>query len=159
MQTQELLPFDCRILFCNCAGFGFDATAKCPTWLEFISKQHPAIVETLQLWFLYILVTWYDFEQFLAVIAPPNSGKGTIAELIKAFVGEKNCASADLKSAQKEAAVLEHKRQWLITDERKVDGRNNDDVCKFLLNVTGNEGVFSQPEVHQSIYRTSWGQG
>jgi putative DNA primase/helicase len=80
--------------------FGYDQAAPVPKhWLAFLADllgdDHEAI-ETLQDLFGYALTTDTRQQKVFLLIGPKRSGKGTIARVLKALIGNANVAGPTL---------------------------------------------------------------
>ena len=85
----------------TCLPHKFDAGAKCPNWISFLSQVMEGDqdrIDALAQWFGYCL-TWDTRQQKMALlIGPPRSGKGTTMAILTAMLGSENVASPDLTS-------------------------------------------------------------
>lgn len=71
--------------------FGYDPEATCPTWDGFLEAILPGdrqAHEFLAEWFGYVLSGNVRQHRLAALIGPPRSGKGTIARVLTAMIGQ-----------------------------------------------------------------------
>jgi putative DNA primase/helicase len=81
--------------------FEYDPDAECPGWVEFLDdvfEGDPDSIRLLRQWFGYVISGRTDLEKILAIIGPTRSGKGTIADVMMALVGEKSAAAFTIKA-------------------------------------------------------------
>src|SRR5262249_854789 len=87
-------PLTPRLFALNALAYDFDPAALAPTtWLRFLAVLGPDDAEaiaTLQEWFGYSLLLDTRQHKILLIVGPPRSGKGTIARVLRALVGEDN---------------------------------------------------------------------
>jgi putative DNA primase/helicase len=79
--------------------YGFDSSAACPEWRQFLDSiwpGDPASISLLQEWFGYCLTDDTSQHKFLLTIGPPRSGKSTKSRVLKALIGAENVASPTL---------------------------------------------------------------
>ena len=130
----------------NVVNYAFDPNATCPTWESFLRELWPddeESVSTLQEWFGYCLLPDTSFHKMAMLIGPTRGGKGTVARVLKALLGERNVATPTLSDLAGPFAVspLLGKILAIIGDARlstRVDGTS---VAEKLLAITGEDAV------------------
>jgi putative DNA primase/helicase len=84
----------------NTLPFNFDPEAGAPqNWLAFLDQlfpDDPESINTLQQWFGYCLTPATYLQKILLLVGPTRSGKGTLASIQAALLGEGNVAAPTL---------------------------------------------------------------
>lgn len=155
---QGLSPSTPRFFSPNCLEYDFDQNAPRPgEWLAFLGSiwpDDPESIQALQEWFGYLLTPDTRQQKILVLIGPTRSGKGTIARVVSALVGERNVASPTLSSLANNfgLAPLIGKTVAVFPDAR-LSGRSDSQVIvERLLSISGEDS--------QTIDRkhlSSWG--
>lgn len=79
--------------------FAYDPAATAPTWAWFLNDVLPADAQTLlQEWAGYLISGRTDMEKILHMQGLPRSGKGTVATMLEALLGEENVTSPSMPS-------------------------------------------------------------
>lgn len=100
MGTRTLLPASPS--FFNTSAVPFDYAPDAPEpagWLEFLASVWPGdpdAVAALQEMFGYVISGRRDLEKIFLIVGPKRSGKGTIATVLTALVGEAHTAGPTL---------------------------------------------------------------
>ena len=126
--------------------YEFDAAAECPHWCEFLESVWPDDPDTiiaLQEWFGYLLLPDNSRNKMLLIIGPPRSGKGTIAGIIKAIVGEQNVASPTLRSFSENFGLwpLVGKSVAIVPDARLGGVQDPISIVEKMLSVSGGDAM------------------
>lgn len=85
-----------------CLPFSYDERAPEPVqWLRFLGdvfEHEPEAIEALQQWFGYILSGRTDLHKIFFIVGPTRSGKGTIASVLSALLGQGNVAPSSVSA-------------------------------------------------------------
>ncbi|WP_063765365.1 DNA primase family protein [Nonomuraea candida] len=142
----KLLDHDPRFFNLVSVPFDYDPGAQRPSrWLEFLNQvwaDDPESIAALQEFFGYVLSGRTDLHKMLLMVGPPRSGKGTIARILTALVGQGNMAGPTLASLATNfgLAPLIGKPLAIISDAR-LDGRNSTQVVERLLTISGEDTI------------------
>jgi putative DNA primase/helicase len=99
VQTEQLLPHSPGRFNLQSVPFPYDPAADAPTWRWFLDDVLPADAQAfLQEWFGYVLSGRTDLEKIANLVGRRRSGKGTIATMLEALLGEENVASPSMPS-------------------------------------------------------------
>jgi putative DNA primase/helicase len=125
--------------------YAFDIGASCPTrWLGFLAQlwpDDPDSIATLQEWFGYLLTPDTRLQKMLLLIGPKRSGKGTIARIMQAVIGEGNVCGPTLSSLATNFGLwpLLGNTAAIISDAR-LSGRSDQAVItERLLSISGED--------------------
>jgi P4 family phage/plasmid primase-like protien len=134
--------------------FDFDPNAAKPQlWLDFLKQlwgDDTESIRALREWFGYMLTCDTRMQKILLLIGPPRCGKGTIARILRALIGEENVCGPKLASFAGDfgLAPLVGKSAAIISDAR-IDGRVDvQQIVETLLTVSG-EDVVTVPLKHR----------
>jgi putative DNA primase/helicase len=107
LATGVLLPHSPRRFNVISLPYAYDPAATCPLWLRFLDQVLPDIEgvpaeeqaqQFLREWFGYCLSCRTDLQKMAALTGPPRCGKGTVARVLKALLGEDNVVAPTLRS-------------------------------------------------------------
>jgi putative DNA primase/helicase len=99
VETDQLLPHTPERFNLQAVPFAYDAQAKAPTWEWFLDDVLPKDAQRfLQEWFGYVLSGRTDLEKIADLVGLPRCGKGTVATVLEALLGEENVASPSMPS-------------------------------------------------------------
>ena len=134
-------------------GVGFDPKAAAPAeWLKFLNTlcpNDPDSVACLQQWFGYLLTADARQQKMLLLVGPTRSGKGTIAAVLRALLGEGTVAGPTLNSLASNfglSPLLD--RAVAIVDDARLSSRTDAaTVAERLLTITG-EGLIDVDRKH-----------
>lgn len=99
LNTKKLIDHTDDYLNINVLPYEYDQDAKCPNFKAFLNDIYfhdLEQVKLLQEWFGYCLLRDNKYQKFMLIYGPPRSGKGVLARLLKAFIGEENYAGIKL---------------------------------------------------------------
>lgn len=97
--SGDRLPHDPERFNLQALPFDFDPIAQCPTWLWFLNDVLPPDAQVLlQEWAGYLVSGRTDMEKILHMQGDPRCGKGTVATVFEALLGEENVASPSMPS-------------------------------------------------------------
>jgi putative DNA primase/helicase len=144
-QQPAILPPTPTFFNTYALDFDFDPKAPAPAhWLKFLRDlwgEDRQSIDTLQEWFGYCLVPDNSQEKILAMFGPKRSGKGTIAKVLKALIGDANVAGPTLGSLTGlfGLAPLINKPLAIIADARMSRRTDEAVVIERLLSISGND--------------------
>ncbi|GAA0720111.1 hypothetical protein Drose_06380 [Dactylosporangium roseum] len=107
LATRELLPHNPRRFNLISLPYAYDPDATCPLWLQFLDQVLPNIEgvppeqqgqQFLREWFGYSLSGRTDLQKLASLVGPPRCGKGTVARVLKALLGEANVVAPTLRN-------------------------------------------------------------
>ncbi|HEY9468567.1 MAG TPA: phage/plasmid primase, P4 family [Propionibacteriaceae bacterium] len=142
--TRKLLEL--TPLFFNrvAVPFEYEAAAPEPTrWLTFLNQlwsNDQESIDALQEFFGYVLSGRTDLHKILLLIGPTRSGKGTIARVLTALLGNGNVAGPTLASLGTNFGLspLLGKPIAVVSDARLASG-NTHQVVERLLSISGED--------------------
>jgi putative DNA primase/helicase len=143
--TRKLIDHTPRFFGTVAVPFAYDPAAPKPEkWLEFLDdiwQDDPEAITALQEWFGYILSGRTDLHKIMMLIGPTRSGKGTIARVLTALLGDGNTAGPTLASLGTNFGLqpLLGKPLALVSDARL--GGNESEVVERLLSVSGEDAL------------------
>lgn len=140
--TRQLRPHTPQYLNRACVPFPYvDGTPAPEKWLAFLKQlwpDDPQAVAALQEWFGYVLSGRTDLQKMLFLVGPPRSGKGTIARVLTALVGQVNVAGPTLASLATNFGMAPLiKASLAVIDDARLPRRDTESVTERLLSVTG----------------------
>jgi putative DNA primase/helicase len=124
--------------------FAYDAAASLPErWLAFLAElwpDDPDAVAALQEFIGYVLSGRTDLHKVLLMVGPTRAGKGVIARVLKALVGDGNHCGPTLASLATNfgLAPLIGKPLAIVSDAR-LGGRDVNQVVERLLSISGED--------------------
>lgn len=132
--------------------YHFDLTASCPVWQKFLEsvfrdkesgKLDLESIDTLQRWFGYCLMRSANLGKLLCLDGVSRSGKGVIARILKAIMGDKLVASPRLREFAGDFALepLIGKRLAVIGDAKLSRRQDRDSILEVLLGLTGEDSL------------------
>lgn len=147
LPTGELHKHDARFFSTDAANVDFVADAPAPkNWLQFLGQAFPGdpeSVEALQQWFGYLLTTDTSQQKALICVGPKRCGKGTIARVLRALLGEHNYAGPSLGQLGKDFGLqgLISKKVAVVSDARVSGNADLQAISENLLRITGEDGI------------------
>jgi putative DNA primase/helicase len=123
--------------------YELDDQAQAPAWLAFLGQLFPGDVEAvalLQEWFGYVVSGRTDQQKILSLVGPPRSGKGTIARVLSAVLGEESVTSPVLAKLATNFGMepLIGKRLAIFGDVR-WSHRETQNAVPYLLGISGED--------------------
>lgn len=123
--------------------FAYDAEATCPQWHAFLQAVLPDDKQAhdfLGEWFGYVLSGRTDQQKMAALVGERRSGKGTIARVLTAMLGQPNVAGLDLNLLPSTFG-LENLlgRALAICGDVRWHSRNVGDAVPILLQIIGED--------------------
>lgn len=153
--TRKLVPHSPDRFNLFSLPFAYDADAACPAWLAFLQSVLPddgQAHEFLAEWFGYVLSGRTDQQKMAALIGERRSGKGTIARVLTAMLGQENVAGLDLNLLPGNFGMENLIGKALaVSGDVRWHSRNVGDAVPILLSVIGEDSV----TVHRKN-RDSW---
>ncbi|AGL13857.1 phage/plasmid primase, P4 family [Actinoplanes sp. N902-109] len=135
--------------------FAYDPRAECPQWLAFLDSVLPGdhqAHEFLGEWFGYVMSGRTDQQKMAALIGQRRSGKGTIARVLTAMLGQHNVAGLDLNLLGGTFGLENLIGKTLaVSGDVRWHSRSVGDAVPILLGVIGEDAV----SVHRKN-RTAW---
>jgi putative DNA primase/helicase len=127
--------------------YDFDCNAQEPArWLEFLNELFGNDIESIELlrqWFGYCLTNDTRQQKILLMIGPKRSGKGTIAAVLRAIVGDGNCCAPTLSGLATNFGLspLIGKSLAIIGDARLSGRTDVAATTERLLSISGEDAV------------------
>lgn len=127
--------------------YAFAATAAPPQrWLRFLAEiwpDDPESIHALQEIFGYVLTRDTSQQKIFLVVGPKRSGKGTIARILNALLGEENTVAPTLASLATNfgLAPLISRQLAVIADARLGSRTDQAAIAERLLSISGEDGV------------------
>jgi len=144
--TGELSPPNPLLFAQNTLDFDYEAGAgaKPDLWLEFLHQLWPDDPESLQAlkaWFGYCLTADTSLQKILLLVGPKRAGKGTIARIQAALLGQANVAGPTLGSLGTNFGLqpLLDKPLAIISDARLSGRTDQAIVVERLLSISGED--------------------
>ena len=141
----HFIPPTPRFYSPNCLEFDFYLGAPAPAaWLAFLAElwpDDPQSIGTLQEWIGYLLTPDTRQQKILLLVGPKRSGKGTIARVIRALVGERNVVCPTLSGLGTNFGLwpLLGKTVAMIQDARLSGRTDAAAVAERLLSISGED--------------------
>jgi putative DNA primase/helicase len=154
--TRELRPLTPAFFNRVAVPFDYQPNAPIPArWLEFLAQlwpDDPDSITALQEFFGYVLSGRTDLHKIMLMVGPARSGKGTIARVLAAMIGQGNVAGPTLASLGTNfgLAPLLGKPLAVVSDAR-LSGANVHQVVERLLSVSGEDMITVDRK-----YRDQW---
>lgn len=135
--------------------FAYDAEAACPNWLTFLEQVLPGDRQAhdfLAEWFGYVLSGRTNQQKMAALIGKRRSGKGTVARVLGAMLGQEATAGLDLNLAAGTFGIENLiGRSLAISGDVRWQSKNIGDAVPILLGVIGEDVI----TIHRKN-RMSW---
>lgn len=147
LETRQLHPPTPRLFATTAVGAAWDPTTPDPeNWLTFIRSlwgDDKESIQTLQQLFGYLLTPDTSQQKIFALIGPPRSGKGTIARILKALLGDDAVVNPTLQSLERPfgLAPLVGKTAAIIGDARLGGHTDQQQVVERLLSISGEDAL------------------
>jgi putative DNA primase/helicase len=144
---EYLHPSTPRFFSAQCLTYAFDPKAPKPEhWLTFLRTlwaDDLQSISTLQEWFGYCLLHDTRLQKMLLLIGPKRSGKGTIARVLRALIGEDNVAGPTLAGLGTNFGLwpLLGKQLAIISDARLSGRTDSAIVTERLLSISGEDAL------------------
>lgn len=153
--TRELIPHTPERFNLTALPFDYDPEATCPSWHDFLEQVLPGDQQAkdfLAEWFGYVLSGRTNQQKMAAFIGKRRSGKGTVARVLTAVLGQEAVAGLDLNLVSGTFG-LEHLigKSLAISGDVRWHSRNVADAVPVLLGVIGEDSM----PVHRKN-RSTW---
>lgn len=145
LPSRQLLSHTPGFFTVNSVPYAWDPRAPAPVeWLKFLDMlwhDDPEMVEAVQEMFGYLLTTDTSQQKMFLMLGPKRSGKGTIARVLSAMIGQHNVVSPTLDSMATQFGLqqLIGKQLAIIPDARL--GPSDHKLVEKLLQVSGEDGT------------------
>jgi len=145
--SRDLLPHDPRFFTAGSVDVTFGPGAPPPVmWLKFLREAFPddqESIDALQQWFGYLLTQDTTQQKALICVGPKRCGKGTIARVLRALLGEHNCTGPTLRQLGEQFGLegLVGRSLAVISDARISGKADLQAVSETLLRVTGEDAI------------------
>jgi len=97
IKTRELIPHDPELVFTSKIPVDYNPKMDCPIIKEFIKDTlYPENIDVIQEWFGFSLLREYKYKMAMIMFGDHDTGKTTLTNLLRDFIGEKNCSSLGL---------------------------------------------------------------
>jgi putative DNA primase/helicase len=142
--TRQLLELTPNFFNRVAVPFAYDPQAPEPVhWFAFLKElwpDDPDSIAALQEFFGYVISGRTDLHKIMLLIGPTRSGKGTIARVLAALIGQGNTVGPTLASLGTNfgLAPLLGKSLAVISDAR-LGGGNAHQVVERLLSISGED--------------------
>lgn len=93
LQTRAVTPSTPEVFNLGFLPYEYDATAKCPTWVEFLKQSlggRDDDISLLQEWMGYVVSGRNNMQKIMSLHGEAGAGKGTILRVLNALVGQDN---------------------------------------------------------------------
>lgn len=155
IKGRALVPHKPERFNLSSLPFAYDPHAACPAWLGFLDQVLPGddqAQDFLAEWFGYVLSGRTNQQKMAALIGKRRSGKGTVARVLGAMVGQAATAGLDLNLAAGTFGIENLiGRSLAISGDVRWQSKNIGDAVPILLGVIGEDVI----TVHRKN-RTSW---
>lgn len=145
--TREIYPHDPRFFSSGSVAVDYSPQALPPKhWLAFLTAAFPddqESIDTLQQWFGYLLTQDTTQQKALICMGPKRCGKGTIARVLRALLGDHNCAGPTLGQLSHRFGLqgLLGKSLAIISDARVGGAADLQAISENLLRITGEDAI------------------
>lgn len=144
---DELHPPNPYLFTLNATTFNYNKRPPTPErWLAFLKQLWPDDAEarrTLRQWFGYCLTADTRLQKMLMLVGPKRSGKGTVARILTALLGQVNVAGPTLGSLASNfgTQALLGKLLAIIADARLSGRTDQAIVVERLLTISGEDSI------------------
>jgi putative DNA primase/helicase len=156
LEDRQLLPHTPYFFNLTAVPFAYDPHAPEPIhWTAFLKELWPleaGFINVLGEWFGYVISGRLDMHKIMLMIGPTRAGKGVVARVLTALVGQQNVAGPTLNSLGSDfgLAPLLGKSLAIISDARFVS-KNGNVVVERLLAISGEDTLTINRK-----YRDQW---
>ena len=145
--TRKMLRHTPALFAMNALPFAYEPQAPAPlNWLHFLNGLWPddgESIDTLQELFGLALTGETRHQKAFLIVGPKRSGKGTIARVLTALLGQANVCGPTLNSISQNfgLAPLIGKRLAVISDARLSGKADQQTIVERLLAITGEDSL------------------
>jgi putative DNA primase/helicase len=157
LKTRTLLPHTPAHIGLNSLPYAYDPKAGAPRELvKFMQSIWPDDAESVQLlqeWFGYVLSGATDQQKIMLLVGATRGGKGVIARLLWALIGEANAAGPTLGSLAEPFGIepLIGKLLATVSDGRLGKFTDGSAITERLLSISGEDSLSVQRK-----FMTAW---
>lgn len=143
----NVLPATPNLFTFNAIDFDYRIDAPKPTvWLSFLDQlwgDDPESIMCFQEILGYLLLPDTRFQKIFMLVGPPRSGKGTLAHVTTAVVGENNVCSPTLASFGSNFGLSAFIGKSLaIVPDARLSGKNDQSaIAERLLSISGEDSL------------------
>lgn len=147
LPTRKLLQHTAAFFNANAVGYPYDPDASEPRgWLASLKSIWPddqQSIDTLQEVFGLLLTSDTTHQKAILVVGPKRCGKGTIARILTAVLGQENVAGPTLNSLSTNfgLSALIGKQLAIISDARLSGRADAHIIAERLLSITGEDSL------------------
>jgi|AGTN01.1.fsa_nt_gi phage/plasmid primase, P4 family, C-terminal domain len=144
---DAIAPLTPRFWTLNSVDYPYSPAAGLPDrWIDFLCGQwhheecrDPESINLLQEWFGYCLTPDTRHEKILMLVGPKRSGKGTIADVLSALIGEENVCAPTLSGLCDRFALQGlFGRTLAVIDDARLSNRTDTAVIvERMLSISG----------------------
>ena len=145
LETGQLREPSPNLFVTSALPVEYDPRASAPQFEAFLRQLWPddeGSARTLQEWAGYLLTPDTRQQKILMLVGPPRAGKGTIARVLTALLGQKNVAGPMLTSFKSNFGLqpLIDRPLAIIADAR-MPGHDNTAIVERLLSISGEDAL------------------
>jgi putative DNA primase/helicase len=143
--TRTLIPHTPRFYVHNAVPFAFEPLAPVPEqWLKFLDDlwgEDEESIRCLQEIFGYLVTGDTTLQKMFLIVGPKRAGKGTIARVLRAMLGEHNVAGPTLSSFGTNFGLepLIGKTLAVVSDARIGSSSDTSIIGERLLSISGED--------------------
>ena len=147
VRSQSLFEHSPRFFSTGSVNVRYERDAPTPVhWLKFLQEafvDDKETIDALQEWFGYLLTQDTSQQKGLICVGPKRCGKGTIARVLRAVLGEHNCTGPSLAHLSSPFGLedLIGKSLALISDARVSKSADLQSISENLLRITGEDAI------------------
>jgi putative DNA primase/helicase len=147
LPTRKLYKTDANFFTTSSLPFNYESNATEPTaWLHFLKTiwpDDPQAISTLQEIFGLLLTSDTTQQKIFLIVGPLRSGKGTIARVLTALLGQHNVSGPTLASLSQSfgLAPLIGKKLAVIADARLGSRADQHSITERLLSISGEDSL------------------
>lgn len=145
VKDRRLAPHTPDFFNISSTPYDYVSGAECPQWLAFLEdifEHDPGAAGVLQEWFGYVVSGRTDLQKMFQIIGPKRSGKGTIARILQAMVGEANCCGPQMSALTTDFGMTGFVKSTLaVIGDARLAGRGTGEIVERLLSVSGEDTV------------------
>lgn len=149
LPSGERSNHDPAFLTHNALDYDHDPAAPPPErWTSFLREVWPAederdCIESLRQWFGYLLAPDTSQQKILVLVGPKRSGKGTIARILTALLGQHNVCAPRLSQFGEQFGLqsLIGKQVAIVSDMRLGGRSDKAAIAEALLAISGEDFI------------------
>ena len=147
LSTRELIPHTPTLFSENALTFNYDPEALDPVeWLAFLNSiwgDDREAIDTLQEMFGYLLTADTRQQKIFLVVGPKRAGKGVIARVLTAVLGQDNVCGPTLGTLGQNFGLqtLIGKRAAIIADAELGGRADQQSIAERLLGISGEDAT------------------